>query len=170
MNAPSLIESLKESADAIAVLVASLPDDLARWRPPTGGWSVLEVICHLRDEEAEDFRRRLDLTLHRPEEDWPPIDPERWAKERRYGERSLAPEMEAFLEERRRSLAWLRGLASPDWSRVHSHPRFGSMAAGDLLAAWVAHDLLHLRQLSRLLYERLREVVHPFKVDYAGSW
>jgi hypothetical protein len=78
--------------------------------------------------------------------------------------------MEAFLEERRRSLAWLRGLASPDWSRVHSHPRFGSMAAGDLLAAWVAHDLLHLRQLSRLLYERLREVVHPFKVDYAGSW
>jgi hypothetical protein len=170
MNAPAMIDHLAWGAEAIRAMVQGLDDDEARWRPPSGGWSALEVVCHLRDEEVEDFRRRLDLALHRPAEDWPPIDPERWAGDRRYNERSLAPETEGFLGERRHSLAWLRRLPAPDWSSAHTHPRLGTMAAGDLLAAWVAHDLLHLRQLARLRYERLQALAAPFQPDYAGRW
>jgi hypothetical protein len=169
-NAQELVAGLERGAAAIRGLVAGTGDEAARWRPPGGGWSILEVMGHLRDEEVEDFRRRLDLTLHDPAKDWPPIDPKAWAVERRYQERSLGAELEGFLAERARSLEWLRGLRNPDWSRAHVHPRMGSMAAGDLLAAWVAHDLLHVRQIARLRYERVRALATPFRVDYAGTW
>jgi len=80
-----------------------------------------------------------------------------------------AIELDGFLAERAKSLDWLRGLAAPDWSRAHVHPRLGSMAAGDLLAAWVAHDLLHVRQIARIRYEHVRMLAAPYRMDYAGA-
>jgi hypothetical protein len=165
-NAQTLIARLACGAEPIPALVADMDDAEARWRPPSGGWSVLEVVCHLRDEETDDFRQRLRLTLEDPAKEWPKMDPEAWVTERRYQERSLKPELDAFLAERRKSLEWLRGLKAPDWSRTHTHPR--PMAAGDLLAAWVAHDLLHVRQIARIRYEHVRALAAPFKLDYAG--
>ncbi len=44
------------------------------------------------------------------------------------------------------------------------------MTAGDLLAAWVAHDVLHLRQLVELRYAYLVEEAQPNSVGYAGEW
>ncbi len=167
-DAQALIARLARGAEPIRALVAEMDDAEARWRPPSGGWSVLEVVSHLRDEETDDFRQRLRLTLEDPAKEWPGMDPEAWVKERRYQERSLKPELDAFLAERRKSVDWLKGLASPDWSRVHTHPRFGSIAAGDLLASWVAHDLLHVRQIARIRYEHARALAVPFKLDYAG--
>lgn len=167
-NAQGLIARLPRGAEAIRALVEGVADDEARWHLPSGGWSVLEVVCHLKDEETDDFRQRLRLTLEDPAKDWPPMDPEAWVTERRYQERALKPELDAFLAERRKSLEWLRGLRNPDWSRAHTHPRLGAMPAGDLLAAWVAHDLLHVRQIARLQYEHARSLAAPYKPDYAG--
>lgn len=158
---------LQRGAEAIRALVEGMTDAEARWRPPSGGWSVLEAICHLKDEETEDFRQRLRLTLEDPAKEWPKMDPEGWVRERRYQERSLKPELEGFLAERRKSLEWLRSLVAPDWSRTHQHPR-GALSAGDLLASWVAHDLLHVRQIARIQYEHARALAAPYRPDYAG--
>ena len=168
-NAQALLARLARGAEPIRALVADMDDAEARWRMPSGGWSILEVICHLRDEETDDFRQRLRLTLEDPEKPWPPMDPQAWVTERRYQERSLKPELLLFLAERKKSLDWLRGLKAPDWSRKHTHPRLGSMAAGDLLAAWVAHDLLHVRQIARIQYEHARTEAAPYRPDYAGA-
>ncbi len=44
------------------------------------------------------------------------------------------------------------------------------MQAGDMFAAWVTHDLLHMRQLVAL-HRSLTELrVEPFALDYAGDW
>lgn len=167
-NAQGLIDRLSRGAEAIRALLDGADDEEARFRPPSGGWSILEVVCHLKDEEAEDFRQRLRLTLESPSAEWPGIDPARWVTERRYAERALRPEIDGFLAERAKSLAWLLSLRAPDWSSTHTHPRFGSMAAGDLLASWVAHDLLHVRQIARLRYEHARTLAAPYRPDYAG--
>ena len=66
---------LRQSAAAIVALAQGVTPEQARWKPTPEEWSLLEVICHLYDEEREDFRQRLDLTLHHPEADWPPIHP-----------------------------------------------------------------------------------------------
>jgi hypothetical protein len=74
-----------------------------------------------------------------------------------------------FLAERHKSLAWLKMLEAPDWGTAHEAPS-GQIKAGDVLAAWVAHDLLHLRQLIELRYQLMHRQAQPYGLRYAGSW
>ena len=76
MNTQLLIGRLAGFAETLPSAVAVIPDADARWRPEQGGWSILEIVAHLADEEIDDFRMRTELTLRDPELPWPPIDPE----------------------------------------------------------------------------------------------
>jgi hypothetical protein len=88
---------------------------------------------------------------------------------RRYNERDLAESFEEFLSAREDSLAWLRALGSQDWETTYQAP-WGAIAAGDLLASWAAHDLLHLRQLVELRWLLTTKELAPRDVRYAGEW
>lgn len=170
MDPHLLIEQLDAGAAALAGVTAGLSSSQAAWRPEPGQWSLLEIACHLLDEEREDFRVRLDFTLHRPGEPWPTIDPDGWVLAHDYSARDFALTMEDFARERRRSLEWLRGLSNPDWDAAYTHPKLGVIRAGDLLASWCAHDVLHLRQMARWHWRRLQETAGPFATGYAGQW
>ena len=170
METTHLIQGLARNADAIAALAAAIPAAGVSWRPAPTAWSTLEVINHLADEEAEDFRTRLDFLLHRPGERPPAIDPVGWVSARAYNQRSFDESLARFQAERRRSLDWLAGLTAPDWQRALQRPDGAWLRAGDLLVAWVAHDLLHLRQLVELQYHFRTTQAAPFDVAYAGDW
>lgn len=162
--------ALETNAPIIAALARAMPIARVGWQPAPGAWSVREVVNHFADEEREDFRTRLDYLLHRPGEIPPPINPEVWAVERAYGARDFDESLARFLHERAQSLAWLDALDAPDWSRTVRKPSGGLLRAGDLLAAWVAHDLLHERQLIELRYRCHARDVAPYDVAYAGPW
>lgn len=170
MDSNALFAQLRLTPRAIEAIVAGVSLEDARQRPPDGGWSILEIVAHLLDEEREDFRARLDLLLHQPGVLGPPIDPQGWVTARRYNERDLEETLRAFLEERQVSLQWLQRLDAPVWENELRHPALGVLRAGDFLAAWVAHDLLHLRQLTQRQWQRVGGLAAPFLTDYAGSW
>jgi hypothetical protein len=170
VNTRNLIERLSANAGVFDSLLAGVSDTQARWRPAPDKWSLLEVTCHLADEERDDFRKRLDLTLHDPGAAWPPIDPPAWVIERQYNSRDLDSALADFLQERQRSVGWLESLGAVDLSVAVDHPRLGNMAAGDLASAWAAHDLIHIRQMTRLHYEYLTVVAAPYSLAYAGAW
>ena len=165
----SSIQKLECSARAIDALCRA-PAIPVAWKPSPERWSLLEIAAHLADEERDDFRPRLDRTLHEPDQEWDPIDPQGWVISRDYASRDLVTELDAFREERARSVIWLRGLESPDWSMSRSHPVAGPLHAGDLLAAWVNHDLLHLRQIICLQYEWVEASAGTYHSLYAGEW
>jgi len=169
MNLDYLLTQMNIHAGAIHSLTLGISDDQAHWHPDPDTWSILEVINHLYDEEREDFRMRVDLILHHPDRSWPPINPKGWVSERGYNQRDLSLSVDNFLKERQKSLAWLKGLDNPDWNAYVKVP-FGQFSAGDIFAAWVAHDLLHLRQLVELHWAYTLCVAEPYKVDYAGDW
>lgn len=158
------------NAEAITALVRSSTPEQVRWKPAPEEWSILEVICHLVDEEREDFRTRTRLTLTDPAADWPPIDPQGWVTARQYNTQDPVERLEAFLTERRASLEWLRGLENHNWASTKTHPRRGSATAGEMLMAWVAHDHLHLRQLNHLHWQWLATQTPTFSLEYAGGW
>lgn len=172
MRADRIIERMSATPGSVQALLSGVSADAAAWKPSSGAWSILEIVCHLGDEEVDDFRARLRFVLERREGPWPPIDPEGWARDRRYNERDLADALARFARERRASLDWLRGVAArePDWSAAYEHPRFGPIRAGDLLASWAAHDALHLRQIAKRLYELASEDAPGFRTGYAGDW
>jgi hypothetical protein len=169
MRPELLYRELASGAPIIRNLLTGITSAEARSKPNPESWSVLEVVCHLYDEEREDFRQRLDIMLYRPEEQWPPIDPLGWVTRRKYNDRELAEVLDNFVAERGKSLAWLRGLSAVNWDAEYVAP-FGALKAGDMLASWVAHDNLHMRQLVELRRGRVVRITEPYDVRYAGEW
>jgi hypothetical protein len=163
-----LREELRANADRIAALVGNVASDQSRWRPSAGDWSVREVVAHLHDEERQDFRLFLPrlLALERPlppglaeQGDRPPGN-----------ERELEASLAGFLDQRARSVAWLETLGEQDWDTTGDLPWGAMMPAGDMLASWVVHDLLHTRQLVELLHAHVVREAAPFDPAHAGEW
>jgi hypothetical protein len=169
MNVNDLATFLQENARRIQALTIGVGAEQARWSPDAASWSILEVVNHLYDEEREDFRVRLDYFWNRPGEPLPPIDPAGWVTARNYNARDWPASLANFLAEREKSLVWLRGLEAPDWKVTYPMP-WGPMKAGEMMAAWVAHDLHHLRQLVELHYAWVEHTVAPYSTRYAGEW
>lgn len=169
MELNTIITQMTQQAAAVAALTASVSDAQARWRPTPDDWSLLEVLNHLLDEETEDFRTRLDHILHHADQPWPRIDPQGWVTARRYNEQNLAEVRARWLTARTASLAWLATLTHANWQASVTAP-WGILQAGDMLAAWTAHDLLHLRQLIELQYAWSQRHAQPYALDYAGDW
>lgn len=166
-----LIARMESFPSAIGLLLEHVNAPDARWKPPSGAWSILEIVCHLGSEEVEDFRARLESTLRDPAAAWPGIDPEGWAIERKFNERDLAESLAQFTTARAESITWLREVAPDvDWSKTFEHPKIGRISAGDLLASWAAHDALHLRQIAKRLFELTQRDADGFSTEYAGQW
>lgn len=170
MDLINAIAHLRENSEIIRLLVQNMTAEAARHKPSPDDWSVLEVINHLVDEEREDFREHLDQILHRPDEAWSKIDPQGWVIAREYNGRSLPDSLAHFLQERQRSLDWLEELETPNWESIRATPWRHQITAGDMMASWVAHDLLHMRQLVELKWVATLPDLQPYEVDYAGGW
>ena len=169
MDLESYLMRLSGNLGAVCELASDVDGVLACWKPAPTQWSILEVINHLADEERADFRPRVDLLLHHPGQPWVPIDPEGWVRDRAYNARDLKKSVDDFAGERHASLEWLRGLRDPQWNHTYEHPAAGAVTAEVLLASWVAHDLLHIRQLARLHVQYLNRGLSPYSTSYAGD-
>lgn len=169
MEFRTLYQELTQSTDMIRALLAGVSQEEARVKPSKSSWSILEVTCHLYDEEREDFREHLDFILHRHHGQWHPIAPQAWVKLRKYNEQDFKTMKTKFFRERKKSLVWLRGLERADWNKKLK-TKWRTMSAGDMFASWVAHDNLHIRQLTELQRTRIERISKPYHIQYAGEW
>lgn len=170
MNLDYCIAQLSANVVAIRELVNTVSDEQARWKPSATDWSVLEVVNHLADEEREDFRTRFRHIISGASGDPPAIHPQEWVTERGYNQRELQPSLNDYLSERQRSLVWLRQLVDPPLDNRYQSSQGWSVSAGDMLASWVAHDVLHMRQLVELKWAYQLQQVTPYSPQYAGDW
>jgi hypothetical protein len=173
MDHSHIIDLLDKNKSTFAGLLLSLPEGETNWKPAPDKWSLLEVVCHLRDEEVEDFRTRTQFCLELPkklvEDLFPPsIEPQKWVTERNYAEDNFVLAMAKFLNERSASIDWLRSLDEPDWERGFVHKSLGLLTAEAFLANWLAHDYLHIQQILRLKLAMLKMQVGS-DLGYAGG-
>jgi len=158
--------------------LARLPGVLGGWlgdldaasasaRPIPGEWAPIEVLCHLRDEETEDFGARLRALLDGATE-LSPIDPERWVDERHYRDSKLDEVLRDLKAKREASLDFLASVDPERLEAALSHGRLGRLSGLDVLAAWVAHDRLHLAQLAGTLARLWAARWPSLRVEYAG--
>ncbi len=169
MSPGFIIQGLTDNHGVFEKLLKRVPKEAYLWRPPGGSWSLLEVVCHLYDEEREDFRARTRLALHPGQGPLRPINPQAWVTERGYYSQDYPRMLENFLKEREQSALWLNALERPDWSLAFLHPELGPMTAHRLLANWLAHDYHHIRQINRIKYGYLKELGGE-DLSYAGNW
>ena len=169
MNQPIAIKALAANANTFKAMLSGVPKEIHLWKPAPDKWCLLEIACHLFDEEREDFRLRVKHALFTPELPLSPINPQGWVTERKYMEEDYEKKVTSFLAERAGSVKWLESLSNPNWKSAHQHPKFGAMSAELFLANWLAHDYLHFRQITRTKYLYLKG--HSgILLDYAGEW
>jgi len=142
--------------------------ELLRARPAEGKWSPLEILAHLRDEEIEDFRERARCAVEERKLE-KGIDPQGWVTERRYNEMDPGAVFLDFSEKRAESCRWLGTLSLDDLQKTVEHPKLGTFRAGDFVAAWRMHDLLHLRQFVRALAVVTARRLDGWRTGYAGT-
>jgi hypothetical protein len=169
MQPADLIAALEANHGVFAAQLRGVPVALRTWRPRADHWCLLEVACHLRDEEGEDFRARVASVLEDPLRRPPSIDPQGWVAERAYMAQDYDAAVEAFLSAREASLAWLRGLGDAPWDNAYQHPEYGPLSALFFLTNWVAHDYLHLRQITKVKFMYL-DAHTDATLAYAGEW
>lgn len=163
------INELNRNGKVFETLLNSIPYEQIIWKQEINKWNLLEIICHLLDEEKEDFRQRLKLVLEDPNIPFPSIDPQSWVTERKYSSQNFENVLIEFIQERNDSVEWLKNLKSPKWDNAYNHPKVGPVSAKFLLANWVAHDYLHIRQITKLKYDYLKYVSNE-NLNYAGDW
>ena len=169
MEFQTLYQELANSTEMIRALIKDIGQEQAQVKSDASAWSILEVVCHLYDEEREDFREHLDFILHRQNEEWHVIDPQAWITERNYNEQNLIEMQEKFFTERKQSLEWLKTISGVDWGITYTS-EYGSVSAGEMLSCWIAHDNLHVRQLVELRRKHIEHITNPDDLQYAGDW
>ena len=133
----------RSTPEILRVLLASLTDADANWKPAPDRFSIAEVIEHLSHVEGHCFRLRLDQALERDGADWEPYDPEVLAAAGQY----LIPEDAA--------------------ARHGKHRKMGRITVGELVAEWAFHDLGHIRQIAELARARkFYPLMGPFQKQY----
>jgi len=126
-------------------------------------WSPFDVVGHLIHGERTDWvpRARMILELG----DSRAFDTfDRFAQFAASEGRtldSLLDEFAALRRENLRELSDLR-LTEADLERRGRHPAFGVVTLRQLLATWVAHDLDHVVQISRVLARQYSTEVGPW--------
>jgi DinB superfamily len=164
-----IIEQLQQNKTVFIDLLKDVNKDMFLWKQTREKWCLLEIVCHLYDEEREDFRFRTKWVLEKPNEVPPPFNPVNWVTERNYLEQDYNQVLKKFIVEREESIKWLQSLESPNWKNSFKHSKLGILTAKYFLTNWLAHDYLHIKQITKLKFDYLKNQSNE-DLDYAGIW
>lgn len=145
-------------------LLYGLPEPWISATEGANSWSPYDIIGHLIHGERTDWMvRARHILTHGETAPFAPFDRE--AMRAASPRRTLAGLLDTFETLRAENLAALRGLHLTDaeLARPGRHPALGRVTLGQLLATWVAHDLNHLAQVSRVMGKRYRGLVGPWR-------
>jgi hypothetical protein len=158
------VEILRRTPLVLRAWLSGLSEDWTRCNEGEDTWNAYDVVGHLVHGERSDWIPRIRQILEgRGGEPFPPFD--RLGHVRESEGKDLATLLEEFEEARKESLAALDALnpGPDDFHRPGTHPDFGPVCLGQLLATWVTHDLTHLAQIARVMAKRNTEAVGPWK-------
>lgn len=164
-----ILRQLKQNKDVFISLLKGVDKDMYLWKQAPEKWCLLEIVCHLYDEECEDFRYRTQWILEKPNTIPPPISPVEWVTKRHYMQQDYNTMLQKFLNERDKSIEWISSLENPAWENSYVHPKMGKLTAKHFYDNWLAHDYLHFRQITKLKFDYLNHFSEE-DLYYAGKW
>jgi hypothetical protein len=137
-------------------------------------WSPHDVVAHLVYCERDNWMARARvIRSYGLTAQFPPFSPDGHFAAAlhsspgapRLVDTPLETLLDTFAAERAAHVELLAAwqLAPADLTREGVHPTFGRVTLRQLLAAWVAHDLAHLAQITRVLAKHYQDEVGPWR-------
>lgn len=146
-----IIDSYRAAHEVLAGLLKDCTQEQARAaRGGDENWSVIEVLCHLRDAEE----RALERTRAMRDDENPFLegyDQDAWAVERNYAGSDLREALDGFTKLRMQHINELAALSEADWQRPGEHAEYGRITIMGQALHMAAHDVVHAAQIARQL-------------------
>jgi hypothetical protein len=164
-NTVALLERTPKALDA---LLRGMPEMWVMRNEGGESWTAFDVLGHLIDADRVNWMPRARKFLEPREtgkSDLPKFAAfDRGGHKRETEGKQLGELLDEFAALRAKNLTELRGmgLTESDFERRAEHPALGVVTLGQLLAAWAAHDLTHLHQISRIMAFQVRDAVGPW--------
>lgn len=155
---------LRQTPRTVRALLQDLPREWIAATEGPGTWSPYDIVGHLIHGERADWIPRVEhLLQHGEAVPFPPFDREAMFAASKG--QTLAHLLDRFSALRNTSLSRLDalGLTDADLARAGRHPEFGVVTLGQHLATWVAHDMTHIAQISRVIARQYTDAVGPWK-------
>jgi hypothetical protein len=138
------LEALADTADGIRRLVEPWTADAFERTYAPGKWSARQILVHLAQTELA-LGTRARFALAQPgytaqafaQDDWMAID----------GATDARTALAAYTSLRGLNLAMWRRLTAAQLDRGFSHPEYGELTVGWIMAQMAGHDIHHLKQL-----------------------
>ena len=154
---------LERTPSVLRVLLSDLSEDWVQGNEGPETFSPYDVIGHLIQGEKTDWRARATMILESgTSQSFVPFD--RFAQFEESKGKSLNQLLGEFEGLRKDSLNWLRSLnlTETDLVKKGTHPELGEVTLEQLLSTWVAHDLSHIAQVSRVMAKQYKEEIGPW--------
>lgn len=155
---------LERTPLTVHAMLSELP---AAWTDATEGpetWSPYVVLGHLIHGERTDWIPRARIILAQgSERRFAPFD--RFAQLHEKQRMPMSELLDEFARLRAANLATLADwrLDGTQLDLEGEHPELGRVTLRQLLATWVAHDLSHVAQISRVMAKQYRDAVGPWR-------
>lgn len=152
---------IKSTPANLKALLKGLPKAVLLWTPAPGKWSILEIVCHIRDMEEHAYLDRFRRVLAENEPTLPDIDGDVYSLQNDYRSQKLSAVLSEWRRLRRESLKVLSTVKGEQWQRVGIHEAAGPLSLDDLLHRLAyGNDRAHLEQIEAIkkrhaLLERL---------------
>lgn len=152
LKAPeALISSLQSAPAVLDGLLRTLHPTEWTARPRKDEWAITEILCHLRDLDAEVNLPRLEILTSSENAFITGQNTDPWAKERNYIAQDGLAAFQAFVVTRQKLIEKLKNLSSTDWQRRARHTIFGPTHLQELVGFMAEHDRTHIQQAMMLL-------------------
>lgn len=167
-NMDEAIEVLERTPKLLDSFLSGLSKAWLHCNEGEGTWNVSEVIGHLIDAEKFNWIPRLELMLHEGENKaFTPFDRFSHLKDSSY--RTIDEKLVEFTTLRVENIDKLKALVNEErhFELTGIHPEYGEVKVRELISTWAVHDLTHISQITRVMANRYRADVGPWKA-YLG--
>lgn len=157
------IEVLTNTPDVIDALFEGLSSEWLNGDEGPDTWSPYLVLAHLVHGEKNDWPGRTKIILEADDKNFKPFD-----RAAHLGETKPMNELiDEFRELRNKNLQTLLdyNLTDDMLDMKGIHPAFGDVTLSQLLSTWVAHDLGHIAQMTRVMAKQYTGEVGPW-IEY----
>lgn len=143
------LEVMEALPGILEALTDGVSEETLRTPEAPGKWSVVQVLWHLADSEVI-YRYRLRRAVAE-EDEIVGYDQDRWADRLRYADADPAEALAIIRSLRPSTMRWIRGLDADELRRAGMHNERGPESVDHMIRLLAGHDLLHRRQIRRIL-------------------
>lgn len=149
----AMVATLAAMPSKVRDIVMLIPREAWTHRSASGGFSLLEHVCHLRDIDADGYSLRVERMLTEEQPNLPDIDGDVLATQRDYQSQNLEEALSSFTATRWQTVARLAKLTPDERGRTGLMDAAKEITIEELAGTMLAHDSAHMDELADLCRE-----------------